>query len=516
MVRFIITLSFLSVLNACGPDFVTVPDDSVFEASEFAPANVSAGVADPDGVALYWEDRSFSETSFLIERRHADASTDEFVPVGRAAADTGWWADQLVATDTTYEYRVKAIQANVSLGRSDPIEVYIPTYKPELIDEYTLPETYSTFALWVPPSGTSGNAMFAGVVENTRIDYVVITPSGIGTRQPAKVRIGDTAYSYVEHFDFTSKGLLLTGLVRNESGSFMQARFWPFASGNSALLDATKDQTRTIGSVSEQEQPLQALLKEITVQSGGRSLAILQNPESIVANAVISLLRSFYTNSPSNAANFGVCRFDELPGANWCGNYEPEFGLVTALAPVLDQRIFISTNNGNHLLAEPSIENKNVVRQDAFDSAAPTYVEIHGTGAQVWGRRQNGQFDQFKNLLDYRSGSGEPSASRIEPTPDKYQYVAVDSKRQMTISCNEKIEILEGDRVLDLLNIVECPRIARRISSDRIVLLTENNVIKLYDLGPRFNSVEGNAFSNIVETESSDDAGEESSESGGE
>ncbi|MFP4623862.1 MAG: fibronectin type III domain-containing protein [Gemmatimonadota bacterium] len=81
-----------------------------------APSGLRAVEVDDDTVVLEWNDNSENETEFVIERR----SHMLFEAVGTVAADVERFSDERVKEDRTYEYRVKACNAD---GCSDPSNI---------------------------------------------------------------------------------------------------------------------------------------------------------------------------------------------------------------------------------------------------------------------------------------------------------------------------------------------------------------------------------------------------------
>ena len=73
-----------------------------------APANLRATAVDVDAVQLRWEDRSFNESAFELERRVADGS---FEAVASLGAGTTAYRDESLASGTSYGYRVRARNA---------------------------------------------------------------------------------------------------------------------------------------------------------------------------------------------------------------------------------------------------------------------------------------------------------------------------------------------------------------------------------------------------------------------
>lgn len=76
-----------------------------------APAGLTASVVDNTKIVLTWQDKSTNETGFRVERRSGSAAWQLLATLG---SNTQTYTDSSVAPNTSYEYRVLAVNAQGS------------------------------------------------------------------------------------------------------------------------------------------------------------------------------------------------------------------------------------------------------------------------------------------------------------------------------------------------------------------------------------------------------------------
>jgi hypothetical protein len=84
------------------------------------PSGVSVTMAAAAQAQLTWQDRSVNETGFRIERRVGDGA---FVEIGTVATNETQYSDPTLTAGTTYEYRVRAFNAQGSSAPSPTASV---------------------------------------------------------------------------------------------------------------------------------------------------------------------------------------------------------------------------------------------------------------------------------------------------------------------------------------------------------------------------------------------------------
>ncbi|MCC2668172.1 MAG: repeat-containing protein, partial [Armatimonadetes bacterium] len=96
-----------------------------------APGNLTAAVLSPSRIDLAWEDNSGNETGFEIERKTGSGS---FSVVGAVGAGLAAFSDTSVVEQTTYTYRVRAVNlggssaySNEAGGTTPPAPTAAPT-----------------------------------------------------------------------------------------------------------------------------------------------------------------------------------------------------------------------------------------------------------------------------------------------------------------------------------------------------------------------------------------------------
>ena len=82
-----------------------------------APTGLTATAASPSGINLSWTDNSSNETGFAIERKTGASGT--YAQVGTTGANATSFSDTGLSANTTYYYRVKALNASASSSYSN-------------------------------------------------------------------------------------------------------------------------------------------------------------------------------------------------------------------------------------------------------------------------------------------------------------------------------------------------------------------------------------------------------------
>lgn len=88
-----------------------------------APSNLSGTATSPGGIDLTWTDNSDDELGFMIERR-VQGNAD-FVQIAQTGADTTSFSDS-VASNTTYEYRIRAFNETSYSGYANSAAITTP------------------------------------------------------------------------------------------------------------------------------------------------------------------------------------------------------------------------------------------------------------------------------------------------------------------------------------------------------------------------------------------------------
>ena len=96
-------LTTLVLVNCSGDTGGGTPSDTTPPA---APSMIMAVLAEPQVVAVTWQDNSSNEKGFLIERQ---AGAGEFKEIGRTAANVLEYRDATVSRGRSYLYRVAAL-----------------------------------------------------------------------------------------------------------------------------------------------------------------------------------------------------------------------------------------------------------------------------------------------------------------------------------------------------------------------------------------------------------------------
>jgi YVTN family beta-propeller protein len=88
-----------------------------------APSNLSGTASSPEGIDLTWTDNSDDELGFMIERR-VQGDTD-YVQIAQTGANATSFSDS-VASNTTYEYRIRAFNETSYSGYVDSAAITTP------------------------------------------------------------------------------------------------------------------------------------------------------------------------------------------------------------------------------------------------------------------------------------------------------------------------------------------------------------------------------------------------------
>lgn len=98
-----------SGINSPFSNAIIVDTHSDTPAIPTAPINLRGGVVTSTRVDLVWTDTSANEDSFIIDRRQNGGAWDS---IGSTLANAQSYSDTTVLADETYEYRVRAVNAN--------------------------------------------------------------------------------------------------------------------------------------------------------------------------------------------------------------------------------------------------------------------------------------------------------------------------------------------------------------------------------------------------------------------
>ncbi|MBK6266512.1 fibronectin type III domain-containing protein [Marivirga sp. S37H4] len=151
--------------NGPGLSKQLIPDGVLFE-NEFVPSNIPAIPSDLEALAvsntqvdLSWTDNSNNENNFEIYRSQNQSSGYEIVHL--ADENAGSWSDTGLEGNTTYYYKIKAINFN---GGSD----------------FAGPVSVTTVANPAPPQAPSDLSLSLGTGNNVQISWVDNSSSELG------------------------------------------------------------------------------------------------------------------------------------------------------------------------------------------------------------------------------------------------------------------------------------------------------------------------------------------------
>jgi hypothetical protein len=102
-------------------DFSNIIELTTLKSFPLAPSNLSLSETE-EGIVLSWDDESFNESSFVIQKKLS--SNDEFVDLVNLSANTSSFIDDQISFNTSYTYQVFAVN---SRGNSNAIEGTIST-----------------------------------------------------------------------------------------------------------------------------------------------------------------------------------------------------------------------------------------------------------------------------------------------------------------------------------------------------------------------------------------------------
>ncbi len=88
-------------------------------------ASAAAAAVSPSQINLTWTDNSSNEDGLKIERCQGTGCTS-FVQVAQLASNTTSFSDTRVSANTTYDYRVRAYNANGNSAYSNVAEATTP------------------------------------------------------------------------------------------------------------------------------------------------------------------------------------------------------------------------------------------------------------------------------------------------------------------------------------------------------------------------------------------------------
>jgi len=127
-----------------------------------APINLSAKTVSNSEIELVWKDQSFNESNFILERTNAATLSKVEIPIQR---NTTIYKDTSLNSNTTYEYRVKAINGN---DESTFSELTSATTLKEIDLETGLVAYYPFDDTPNDQSGNNRNGQITGNLQSTR------------------------------------------------------------------------------------------------------------------------------------------------------------------------------------------------------------------------------------------------------------------------------------------------------------------------------------------------------------
>lgn len=98
-----------------------LPDVNPLIKIPFAPANLTGTALSTSSVKLDWEDKSFNENEFIIERKASGQAS--FAQIATVAANAASYTDGNLQADTQYLYQVKARNSFGSSAYAGPVTV---------------------------------------------------------------------------------------------------------------------------------------------------------------------------------------------------------------------------------------------------------------------------------------------------------------------------------------------------------------------------------------------------------
>jgi fibronectin type 3 domain-containing protein len=164
-----------TVIGSPGVAVVTLNDNQ----GRLTPSNLSAAVLSGSQVGLSWTDHSGNETKFEIERRVLGGT---FAKIGETAADETAYTDTGLAANSSYTYRVRALNASGTSGYSNDASVTTLPPAPQAPSNLTAAaqDAGKVHLAWTDNSldesgfvlerkdGSSGFALVAALAENSR------------------------------------------------------------------------------------------------------------------------------------------------------------------------------------------------------------------------------------------------------------------------------------------------------------------------------------------------------------
>jgi titin len=88
----------------------------------YKPTRLTARMTSDDYVYLSWQDNSYNESSYHIERRYSDGSWSE---IGSTAGNYTSYTDKKIYANRTYFYRIRAYGGGSYSGYSDEVSVEV-------------------------------------------------------------------------------------------------------------------------------------------------------------------------------------------------------------------------------------------------------------------------------------------------------------------------------------------------------------------------------------------------------
>lgn len=430
------------VTGGCGIDVTTVPSERELNVGDSAPTGLTVSTADPFGVVLSWKDRSSVETAFWVERRAHSADVRgnplAYERIGIAVPNSTLYQDQEVVTDTTFSYRVRAVQGQASLGTSNEVSTWIPTYRFEQVSEYALPTSPTVLSM-----------ISSGFVADQADSGIWVYGFQGSALQKLAVFTLDDLDSY-QSMTFDGNYLYTVGKTMVESKQYWQIVF-RYRSGS---FNWSKG----------------VVVREYTVNNTP-SLAIAADNNTLYVLTNKKICQYSFAKYPYKLVR---CETGPVVG--------PVTDVLAATAR--SEIILISTVSGNIALSMPADSAKKVTLLG--QASGPHFVSFWDQGDTVWGRDSDGFFYRFDDLKALYTAQGSAVDSGWDDIQDDYRFISEDGGRYVVSGCKSGIKVMTaGTHVLGSYAPGGCIQNAI-LSGSILTVLMDGNQIRRIRLLPRF------------------------------
>lgn len=165
-----------------------------------APTNLQGTLQPGPTVDLTWTDNATNETGFIIERSTNGGSFASIATVNpNSGTGSVAFTDFTVVPGTAYNYRVKAVNGNLTSNNSNTIQIDVPT-KP------------------TAPTGLQAKVTRSGTTDSVALYWS--QPSGIVTQYIVQYAANSTFTQSLKSDIVTTNYDLITGLTRNKNYYF--------------------------------------------------------------------------------------------------------------------------------------------------------------------------------------------------------------------------------------------------------------------------------------------------------